>query len=77
MATSNKAHELAEKIAAALAADDEPHIFSAQEVTEIQNVLRFFRRVETLKWAGKYVIWGVVTVGLILSNLDRIKEFFR
>lgn len=75
--SETRIHDLAEKLAAALERDEDPHVFSRKEVSEIQALLRLFRRLEALQWAGKYVLWGLVTAGLIVSNLERIKDFFK
>ena len=69
--------ELAAKLLAALEHDEEPHVFTKQEVSEIQALLDLYRKLDTLKWFGKWALYLLVSAGLIISNLDRIKEFFK
>lgn len=69
--------EIVKKLVAALSASDEPYVFSNEEVAEIQAVLAVFRKAAALKWMGSWLLYFLVTLGLVVSNLDRIKEFLK
>ncbi|MGB7241670.1 MAG: hypothetical protein WBC93_06255 [Sulfitobacter sp.] len=73
----NHADELVKKLKAALESGGQPHVFDSQEVEEIQQVLEFFRMIRQWKKLGNLILWAVLTAGLVLSNLDRIKEMFK
>lgn len=78
MEHATKEGRLAEKLARALAAmeDDEPYVFTSEEVEKLQAVIAFVDRMRTLKWFGKWVLWLVVAAGSVIINWERIVTFF-
>ena len=70
--------KLAEKIAKVLSAmeDEEPYVFTADEVEKLQAVIAFVDKMRALRWFGKWAMWLVVAAGTILVNWERIVLFF-
>lgn len=70
--------KLAAKIAQALSKieDDEPYIFTANEVEKIQALIAFVDHMRSLKWFGKIMLWFVVAAGSVIVNWERIVIFF-
>lgn len=77
MTGNTEVEALAKKLAMALESDEEPYIFTASEVQEIQNLLGFFAKVKALGWFGKWLFYAVIAAGTILLNWDRIMEKFQ
>lgn len=69
---------LAERLAEALAAaeNNEPYIFSREEVKTLQSVIAFVEKLKALRWFGKWIMYLVVAAGTIIINWERIKEWF-
>jgi len=79
MHADDEIKELAAKLAAILEQEtaNEIHIFTKQEVADLQRVLVFVRRLDAFAWGGKWLFLAVVTGGTLIANWDRIKDFFR
>jgi len=72
-------HELASKIDKLLEKTDgkDVHIFTSEEVNDLQRVLQFVRRMDALGFWGRWVFYFVVSTGAILVNWERVTGWLR
>lgn len=77
--TDDELQKLADKLDKVLEREEveEIHIFTPDEVKEIQRVLLFVRRIDALGWWGKWLFYIVVTAGAIIANWERIISFLQ
>ena len=69
--------DLIDRLKKAFSGSDEPYVFTRKEVKEIQAVLKVYRTIMAMKGLGQFILWGIAAAALLISNIDKIKEFFK
>lgn len=75
--THDQLRQLADKLDKLLDRHDieDIHVFSPEEVAEIQRVLVFVRRLDALAWWAKWAFWLAGIGGTAWVNRERMREF--